>query len=88
MAESKQELIELFIRKGMPFTTVRSEKGVKTIYSYLPVAYTDNPISGIIIESMLYDRKTYKLSGEYFYVTYEEMSLSALGFDIPENDDN
>ena len=31
IAESKQELIELVIRKGMPFTTARSERGVKTI---------------------------------------------------------
>jgi hypothetical protein len=84
MPESKQELIELFIRKGMPFTTVRDEKGVKTVYSYLPVAYTNHPNSGIIIESMLYDRETYKLTGEYFFLTYEELSLSAFGFDVPE----
>lgn len=81
MAEVKKELIELFIRKGMPFTTIRSERGVKTIYSYLPLAYTDNPVSGIIIESMLYSRETYKLTGEYFYLTYEEFTASALGFE-------
>jgi hypothetical protein len=84
MAESKQEIIELFIKKGMPFTTVRDENGVKTIYSYLPVSYSDHPISGLIIENLLYDRTTYKLSNEYFYVTYEEFSLSAFGFEVPE----
>jgi hypothetical protein len=53
----------------------------------LAVAYTDHLISGIIIESMLYDHETYKLTGEYFYVAYEEMSMSALGFDVPQYED-
>lgn len=79
MIETKQEQIELLIKIRMPLTTIREEQGEKTIYSYLPVSYTENPTSGIIIKAMLLDRQTWKLAGEYFYVTYEEFSLSMLG---------
>jgi hypothetical protein len=84
MIETKQEQIELLIKIRMPLTTIRDEKGVKIIYSYLPLSYTEHPTTGITIKAMLYDRQTWKLVGKYFYVTYEELLLSALGLSLEE----
>jgi hypothetical protein len=83
MIETKQEQIELLIKIRMPLTTIREEQGVKHIYTYLPVSYTEHQTSGFIIKAMLFDRLTWKLSGEYFYVSYEEFSLSVWG-GVPE----
>lgn len=82
MIETKQEQIELLIKIRMPLTTIREEQGEKHICSYLPLSYTEHPTSGFIIKAMLLDRQTWKLSGEYFYITYEEFSLSALGLSL------
>ena len=84
MIETKQEQIGLLIKIRMPLTTISEEQGEKHIYSYLPLSYIEHPASGIIIKAMLYDRRTWELSGEYFYATYEEFSLSVWGFDEKE----
>jgi hypothetical protein len=84
MIETKQEQIELLIKIRMPLTTIREEEGEKHIYTYLQVSYTEYQTSGFIIKAMLFDRLTWKLSGEYFYVTYEEFSLSVWGFSAEE----
>ena len=80
MLESKQEQIELLIKIRMPLTTIREEQREKHIYTYLPVSYTEHQTSGFIIKGILFDRLIWKLSGEYFYVTYEEFALSVWGF--------
>lgn len=84
MPETPQEIINLFISKRIPFTTIREEQGEKHIYTYLPVSYTEHQTSGFIIKAMLFNRRTWKLSGEYFYVTYEEFSLSMMGLGLEE----
>jgi hypothetical protein len=84
MLETKQEQIKLLIKIRMPLTTIRETQGEKHIYSYQPFSYTEHPTSGIIIKAMLYDRRTWKLSEEYFYVSYEEFSLSVWGLGDPQ----
>jgi hypothetical protein len=79
-----KEQIELLIKIRIPLTTIREEQGEKHIYTYMPVSYTEHQTSGFIIKAMLFDRQTWKLSGEYFYVTYEELSLSSFGLSVEE----
>jgi hypothetical protein len=79
MIETKQEQIEILLKIRMPLTTIREVQGEKYVYTYLPMSYTEHQTSGFIIKAMLFDRRTWKLSGEYFYVTYEEVSLSVWG---------
>jgi hypothetical protein len=76
MIETKQEQIELLIKIRMSLTIIREEQGEKHIYTYLPVSYTEHLTSGFIIRTMLFDRRTWKLTVENFYVTYVEFSLS------------